>query len=161
MSATEEVDGLGVARPHYGCECGAAARGRAGLAASVEAPFPGAGGAGGAGRRGASRTRKNRRCGDEGAAPGRREHPGGPRLSPGAAAGGATRRLAPPSPPETGEAAWVRWQEDGAGRVPRPGPGSAGASWGPRVRPCPALRESLQPLEGAQFPRQDFKSKNK
>lgn len=22
MSATDEVDGLGVARPHYGCECG-------------------------------------------------------------------------------------------------------------------------------------------
>lgn len=40
MSATEEVDGLGVSRPHYGCECGASRRGGfgAGLSAS-EAPL--------------------------------------------------------------------------------------------------------------------------
>lgn len=30
MSAADEVDGLGVARPHYGCECGALRRGASG-----------------------------------------------------------------------------------------------------------------------------------
>lgn len=55
MSATDEVDGLGVSRPHYGCECGDLRRGGGGAGFSApRAPFPreGVGRAGGAGGRG-------------------------------------------------------------------------------------------------------------
>ena len=42
MSSTDEVDGLGVARPHYGCECGLRGAGVLGRARRLPgAVFPG------------------------------------------------------------------------------------------------------------------------
>lgn len=56
MSAAEEVDGLGVVRPHYGCEC----RGLGGARARDQARvFPGAQPGGCAGWLGTARTRKS------------------------------------------------------------------------------------------------------
>lgn len=133
MSATEEVDGLGVSRPHYGCEWWAPRRGGFGVGLCVSgAPFSrgsaGRVGQGGCGPRGPGRAgvAEGGVAGGEAPSPRVRVSEAAgvvrrrpPRFSWGAAAGGPH-----PAPPaaqldrDLGGRPRVRWQEDGAGRVP-------------------------------------------
>lgn len=142
MSAADEVDGLGVARPHYGCECGV--RG-AGLRPGRD--FREA-------RRAArgwvvARTRKT----------GPEAGGGGPRLAPGLAGGTGTPPWAGAPAARSAEigASGLRWRRDVAGRVrDRGGALPASEGTGPGYLRGAALGTSLYFL--GHFLRQNFKS---